>query len=80
MLVEAFPAGRRAGLVDGVGGDDLLEDLGALLGDRLLVQSARDRLVDLDRHCLTSRSKAGGSRTPPLALSPPSTGIVAPVM
>jgi hypothetical protein len=54
VLVEALSAGCGAGLVDRVGGDDLLEDFRALLGDRLLVQSARDRPVDLDAHWLVS--------------------------
>lgn len=72
MLAEAFPPGHAGGFVDGVLGDELIEQLHPVLADHLGEEPPSGVFVDAGIH-VAARSR--GSRMPALALSPPSMGV-----
>jgi hypothetical protein len=60
VLVNALSPGRVAGLIDHVGGGDLLKEFQPVLADDLLVQAACDSLVSLDADGSSPGLLAGG--------------------
>jgi hypothetical protein len=83
MLTEAFPPGYPTGFVDGILGDKLIEKVQPVLADHFSEEPPGKSFVAIRVRavaCTHVVARSGGSRMPTLALSPPSTGRVTPVM